>query len=309
MARTRRPDRNRSRLAGSRLRSRGMTLGIVGLGLMGGSVALAARRSGRFARITAADSSRAALRAAESEGAVDRNRPLAEVAAASDVLVVAVPPGSLVAVARRALECMRPGTLVTDTGSTKRGLVLAIGTAAPRGPWLVPAHPLAGSERSGFSSATPDLLDAAPCPVTPVPGTPREAIEGALSFWRDLGLRPFVVSAAVHDRAVARTSHLLLLLAASLAGGLDERTRRFVGPAFRDATRVASCDPATWTDIVLHNRDEVLRSLHWLRSDLEWLSQLLEREDRRALEAALRRGRRRRDALPHAGAGPRGHRP
>ncbi|MBI1851678.1 MAG: prephenate dehydrogenase/arogenate dehydrogenase family protein [Planctomycetes bacterium] len=271
------------------------TLGIVGIGLIGGAVALAARRHRAVRRIVAADRDPASLARARRRGIVDHAGSIDDVAACSDVLVLAVPPRSLAAMVPRVLRGLRAGCVATDTASTKRSIVDAIPRPRPNGPWFVPAHPLAGSERSGLDAATPDLLEGALCPVTPKSGTPAPIVRRIVQFWSSLGLRPFVVGAREHDRCVARTSHLPFVVASLLARGLEPSMRAFAGPALRDATRVAASESGLWVDILLDNRDEVLRSLHWLRADLEWFVQLLEREDSSALARALRSARRRRD--------------
>jgi prephenate dehydrogenase len=278
----------------SRSRRRSGTLGIVGLGLIGGAVALAARRRRAFERIVAADRDAGVLARARRRGVIDDAGTLAEVAAQADVLVLAAPPRALVSLVPNAMRALRPGCLATDVCSAKRAVAAAAPRPGPRGPWLVPAHPLAGNERSGLEGATPDLLDGALCPITPVPGTPRAVVARTAAFWRRLGLRPFVVGAAAHDRAVAATSHLPFVIASLLSLRLDARRRAFAGPALRDATRVAASDTRLWVDILLQNRDEVRRALQSICTDLEWVASLLEREDANGLARALARARRRR---------------
>jgi prephenate dehydrogenase len=278
------------------------TLGIVGLGLIGGAVALAARKRRRFARIIASDRDRSMLARARRRGVIDGAGSLTDVIAEADRLVLAVPPLAVPDLVPRVLEQMKPLGLATDTASTKRSVVAAIPPMRPSGPWFIPAHPLAGSERSGFAHATADLLDGAPCPLTPRNGTPKRAVREAIAFWRGLGLAPFVVTARAHDRAVAQTSHLPMIVAALLAVRLGPASRRFAGPALRDATRVAASAPRLWSAILCDNQDLVLRSLQRFSADLEWLSGLLARGDWRSLEEVLRRAKRRRDLLSRSGA-------
>ncbi len=236
-----------------------MNIAIVGVGLIGGSIALAAReRVG--AHISGFDRSDAALARAVARGAVDRGCvSLEEAVGDADAVFVAVPVGALPEAVDAALAAAPAGGVVTDVGSTKRAVV-----AAHRDPRFVGGHPLAGAETSGVEHARADLFDAATWYLTPTAQTSGVLYERLYRLLRELGARPVAIEPDVHDTILASVSHLPHVLANvlvsqaahALAAG-DERLPA-TGPSFRDATRVAGASSAIWTDIYISNRDALV---------------------------------------------------
>ncbi len=233
-----------------------MRLAVLGVGLIGGSVALAAReRLG--AEVTGYDDSPEALERALALGALDCARSTIPAAVAeAQAVFVAVPVGGLSALVGEALAAAPADCVVTDVGSTKREVV-----AAHDDPRFVGGHPLAGAENAGVEHARADLFEAATWYLTPSSGTSGMLYERLHRLLHGIGARPTAIDADTHDRILAAVSHLPHVLAnvlvsqaaATLAGG-DSRLPA-TGPSFRDATRVAGAPSAIWTDIYLSNRD------------------------------------------------------
>jgi len=273
-----------------------LILAVVGVGLIGGSVGLAARR--RLGAMVRGVDPRAA--AALAGGAIDEvHDDLAAALDGAEAAVVAVPVDRLVDTVRRVLEHAPPGCMVTDVGSTKRAVV-----AAADDERFVGGHPLAGSEASGVEHAREDLFDGATWYLTPTSTTAGVLLERAHRLVSGLGARPAVVDAEDHDRVMAAVSHLPHVLAnvlvAQAAEALGGERLPATGPSFRDATRVAGANPALWAGIYAANRealalqlDESLARLGAVRDALRagedlqpWQDRAL-RQRRALLEAGL----------------------
>ncbi len=238
-----------------------MRVAVVGVGLIGGSLALAAReRLG--ARVTGCDTSPEALAGALERGAVDDGAPSIEEAVAdAEAVFVAVPVGVLVDAVGAALAAAPADCVVSDVGSTKRAVVSAHGD-----PRFVGGHPLAGAETAGVEHARADLFDGATWYLTPAAQTSGVLYERLYRLLRGIGAQPCAIDAAGHDRILATVSHLPHVLAnvlvaqaaSALAEGDDGERLPATGPSFRDATRVAGAPSRIWTDIYLSNRDALV---------------------------------------------------
>jgi prephenate dehydrogenase len=250
---------------------------VVGTGLVGASVALAARRAG--SRVTGWDSDAATLREAAGANALDEAAGSLEAAVAgAELVVVAVPVGSLAAAAREVLAAAPPAATVTDVGSTKRGL--ARGVDDPR---LVPGHPLAGGATGGPARAAADLFDGATWFLTPLASSEPARIELVERFVTSLGARPIRLDADTHDRILALTSHLphalANLLMQSVAAGGDEALG-YAGASLREMTRVAGANPSVWADIFVENSDLIADALAAHRENAAEVERALRERDR-----------------------------
>ncbi|MDQ6776305.1 MAG: prephenate dehydrogenase/arogenate dehydrogenase family protein, partial [Actinomycetota bacterium] len=233
----------------------GSTIAVIGVGLIGGSISLAAReRLG--AEVVGYDSSPPALTAALERGAVDRTASSIEEAVCGCATVfVAVPVGRLSEAVGAALAAAPPDCVVSDVGSTKRAVV-----ADHDDPRFVGGHPLAGGETSGVEHARADLFDGATWYLTPAPSTSGMGYERLYRLLRQLGAHPMAIDPDTHDTILATVSHLphvlanVLVTQAAHALSAEEERLPATGPSFRDATRVAGASSAIWTDIYLSNR-------------------------------------------------------
>ena len=263
-----------------------MRISVLGVGLIGGSVALGAReRLG--ASVTGYDDSPQALERALQRGAVNCPRSsVADAVADAEAVFVAVPVGSLSALVGEALAAAPADCVVTDVGSTKRGVV-----AAHADPRFVGGHPLAGAENAGVQHARADLFQAATWYLTPSPITSGILYERLHRLLHGLGARPTAIDAETHDRILAAVSHLPHVFAnvlvgqaaATLAG--DDARLPATGPSFRDATRVAGAPSAIWSDIYVSNRDALTAEIDGAVQRLQAVRAALAAGDRDAVTA------------------------
>jgi prephenate dehydrogenase len=274
------------------------TLTIVGVGLIGGSIGLAARRRGVAARVLGAGRSLEPLERARQLGAIDQaSLDAADAVRRAEVAVFCTPVDLIAEQVLAAAPRCAPGTLLTDAGSTKAAIVRALDGRLPAGVSFVGSHPLAGSEKRGPEHADADLFEGRVAVVTPAPRTDPAAVERAAAFWRALGSRVIVMGPEEHDRALAMTSHLPHLLASALAGVLPPQLRELAATGFRDTTRVAAGDPSLWTGIFLQNREALVEALAQLQRQIAEFKTALTAGDPDAVGALLARGKRSRDAL------------
>jgi prephenate dehydrogenase len=258
---------------------------VLGVGLIGGSIGLAARRRLQ-AEVTGFDPDRASVEAALAAGVLDRGAgSVDEACEGADVVFCAAPVAGLESLAREALEVCGPETAVSDVGSTKRGLVTALG-ADER---FIGGHPLAGAETAGVGNAREDLFEGARWYLTPTDRSSGLLYDRLQRTVSGLGARPQAIDAAAHDRLMATVSHLPHVvanaLAAEAAAELTRDSERLpeVGPSFRDTTRVAGANPAIWTDIFASNREAVADSVEAVARRLEEAAALIRSGDREAV--------------------------
>jgi len=241
-------------------------IALLGLGQIGGSLGLALGRAGGWERV-GFDRSRRTLDEALAAGAIDRKaRSIEEACAEAEIAVAAVPVDVLPRVIDRAAKALRRGAALIDTGSSRRGVTEALARAVRAGVRAVGGHPIAGNEGRGLASARGDLFVGATfalLPVTTVPAIARRMI-------RALGAKALVVDPRTHDRALARTSHLLYLLSIAIeVNGAKAARRGLAGPGFRGMTRMAKADPRVAGAYVRNNREEVKRAWQELRRALD----------------------------------------
>jgi prephenate dehydrogenase len=269
-------------------------LTLVGLGLLGGSVAKAARADGLAREIVAVGRRRESLEAALDDGAVDRiTTDIAEGVAGADMCVLATPVATLTELLPAVWRAAADDAVITDVGSTKAGIVRAAGALAEHRPLaFVGSHPMAGSERSGYGVARADLFRGATVVVTPTEGTPADAVKRVSGLWEALGGRVTFMDAATHDRAVAAISHLPHLVADALVDAvvrLDPGFLDLAARGFKDTTRIAASDPRVWREIFQENQAALGEALGAFRDALDHLDRLVGSGDAPRIEAELDR--------------------
>lgn len=272
---------------------------IVGVGLIGGSIGLALRARKLAGRVIGVGRSTASLAEAKRLGAVtETTTDVAQAVAAADVVVVATGVASISGLLDAADAAVRPGTLLTDAGSTKASIVAAWDKRRrARRARFVGAHPIAGSHRRGPAAAAADLLTGRVTIVTPGRSTPAADVEAVGEFWASLGATVFTMPPAEHDRLLAATSHAPHVLAAALAAATPAAARQFTAGGWRDTTRIAAGDPDLWADILLDNAAAVGKALSRIAAATEKMLTALERGDRRKLVALLQAAKEARDAV------------
>jgi prephenate dehydrogenase len=278
-------------------------LAVFGVGLIGGSFALALRRAGAVARVVGVGRSQANLARAVELGVIDAiATDAADALAGADLVLVAVPVQQTERVLRQIADHIEPGAAVTDGGSTKRDVIAAARNAlGARLPQFVPAHPIAGAELSGVEAATADLYRGRTVVITPIAESLNEARTRVTQAWLACGARLVEMTAERHDAVLAAVSHLPHALAFALVDMIADRADgaelfSFAGAGFRDFTRIASSSPEMWRDICLANRDLVLAEVRAYRDRLAILEQYLERADGPALERMFEAARSARNA-------------
>ncbi|MGE5160962.1 MAG: prephenate dehydrogenase [Betaproteobacteria bacterium] len=272
-----------------------MKLALIGVGLIGGSFARAARSAGAVASVTGFDADADALSAALRLGAVTAVAGSAQAAVEqADLVMLAVPVGAMAATMKAIAPHLRSDAIVTDVGSTKDSVVAAaraeLGAHFAR---FVPGHPIAGRERPGVESSDPRLFDGKLVVATPVAETDPAATERVENLWRRLGARVERMDAKEHDRVFAAVSHLPHLLAFALVAQIarEEDADRKLGKAgagFRDFTRIAASSPRMWRDVCVANREALAVELRGYRALLDELQAALDAGDGDALEAVFR---------------------
>jgi len=274
------------------------SVAIVGVGLIGGSIGLALRQRGLADTVIGIGRRQATLRTARRVGAVSNTTvDLAKGVADAELIVVCTPVGRIVEDVRRAAEHCREGTLITDAGSTKHTIVEALDNQLPRGCRFLGSHPLAGGEKTGPAHAKADLFEGRIALLTPTRNTRAEDFDTLEGFWSALGSVVVQMPPDEHDRALALTSHLPHLAAAALAALLPERYFRLTGTGVLDTTRIAAGDPVLWSQVFLHNRQNVLAALGQLDKGLAALRAAIEANDAATLEQLLALAKKTRDAL------------
>lgn len=274
------------------------TLTIVGVGLIGGSVGLAARRAGLARRVVGVGRNAGVLEAARRLGTIDEGTTDLAAAGPHTDLAVLCTPVDLIANHTLTLAAgCRPGTLLTDAGSTKAAIVAALAGRLPTGVQFVGSHPLAGSEKRGPEHARADLFDGRVVVLTPTADTDPATVERLASFWSGLGATVRRMDPVEHDAALAWTSHLPHLAACAVAGVVPVELLGLTAGGYRDTTRVAGGDPALWSAIFRENRAALARPLDALTGWLARFRSALEAGDGPAIEAMLRQAREVRDAL------------
>ena len=276
---------------------------IVGVGLIGGSVGLAVRSRKVAKTVVGAGSRGATLTAAHKLGAISEvAADLKSAVATADLVVVCTPVGSIVEKVREIAPLCRPGTLITDAGSTKAQIVKELDRAAQSDPaWspdvrFVGSHPLAGNEKKGPEHARADLFTGRTVIITPTPRTRSDDRQTLTDFWTALGARVLEMSGDDHDRALATTSHLPHLVAAAIAGSPPDQYVPLTASGWQDTTRIAAGDPLLWQQIMLANRTHLLAALDRLTTLLADWRTTLEASDAAALEGLLSEAKRIRDA-------------
>lgn len=276
------------------------TLTIVGVGLIGGSIGLSAKKRGLAERVLGVGHRRASLEQALALGTADEiYLDQCEAVSRADIAVFCTPVDLIAEQILAAAPSCKPGTLLTDAGSTKAAIVGRVSKLRPNHVAFVGSHPLAGSEKRGVDFADADLFDGRLTVVTKTAETSPADLNRTIAFWRALGSEVLVMDPEEHDRALALTSHLPHLVAAALVGALTPDLVPLTATGFRDTTRVAAGDPNLWTGIFLQNREPLLSALNQLEVRFDLFRRALMASDRTALDQMLGQAKRLRDALDY----------
>ena len=270
-------------------------LGVIGCGLMGGSFALALKRAGLVKRVVGYSKSPSTTERAKKLGVIDMAAESALLAVSgSDIVLVAVPVAASEATFKAIRDLLEPGVLLMDVGSTKRDVVdAARRVLKDRVGSFVPAHPIAGKEVAGIANADATLYAGRQVILTPISQTRPELLQKATDVWAAIGAQVLRMTPENHDAAFAAVSHLPHLLAfayfnavAGQPAGKDYLS--LGGPGFRDFTRIAASDPTVWRDILMSNREELLKQTACFRQSLEAMEHVIKSGNTEAIEGLIR---------------------
>jgi len=251
-------------------------LTLIGLGLIGSSIAHAARRAGLASEIVGYARSPETRETARRLGFLDRvAESVAEAVEGADCVILCIPVGVIGTVTEQIAESLSPGVILSDVGSVKSSVIAQALPHLPDHVQLVPAHPIAGTEESGPESGFAELFDGRWCILTPLPDNDPASVAKLRAFWEGLGSQVDTMDAAHHDRVLAVTSHVPHLIAYSIVGTANDletvaesEVVKYSASGFRDFTRIAASDPTMWRDIFLHNREATLEVLGRVTEDL-----------------------------------------
>lgn len=270
-------------------------LGIIGCGLMGGSFALALKKAGLVKRVVGYSKSPSTTERARKMGIIDVAAESALLAVAgSDIVLLSVPVAATETTFKAIRHLVEPGVLFMDVGSTKRDVVdAARRVLRERVGSFVPAHPIAGKEAAGIQHADAQLYSGRTVILTPLPQTAPDLLQKATDAWSGVGAQVLKMTPENHDAAFAAVSHLPHLLAFAYFGAVVNQPAgrdylSLAGPGFRDFTRIAASDPAIWRDILLANREEVLKQASRFRHTMDAMELAMRTGNAEALEQMIR---------------------
>ncbi|BBD39744.1 cyclohexadienyl dehydrogenase [Aminobacter sp. Y103A] len=258
-------------------------IALVGIGLIGSSLARVIRREGLARHIAITTRSAPTLARAEELGLGDSYSTDAKAAVKdADLVIVSVPVGSSEAVAVDIASALKPGAILTDVGSTKASVIAQMAPHVPAGVHFIPGHPLAGTEKSGPDAGFAELFENRWCIFTPLPDTDPVALEKLSEFWRRCGSNIDTMDPEHHDMTLAIVSHLPHIIAYNIVGTADDlesvtksEVIKYSASGFRDFTRLAASDPTMWRDVCLHNKDAILEMLARFSEDLASLQRAI----------------------------------
>lgn len=284
-------------------------IALIGIGLIGSSLAHVIRREGLADHVAISTRSPATLdRARTLNLGNSYHEDAAAAVAGSDLVIVSVPVGASGAVAEQIAPALAPGAILTDVGSTKRSVIEQMAPHVPEGRHFIPGHPIAGTEYSGPDSGFAALFEDRWCILTPLPDTDAEALGRLKSFWRACGSDIDEMDPDHHDRVLAVVSHLPQLISYNIVGTASDlemvtesEVIKYSASGFRDFTRLAASDPTMWRDVCLHNKDAILEMLSRFSEDLASLQRAIRWEDGDKLQDLFARTRQIRSSIIEAG--------
>ena len=284
-------------------------MALIGLGLIGSSIAWAAKKHGLVALIVGTARTPATLKTARKLGFIDEAVATAvEAVKGADLVIICTPVGTYKAIAAEIAPHLAPGAILSDVGSVKQAVVRDIAPFLPEGIHFVPGHPIAGTEHSGPEAGFAELFEGRWCILTPLARTDAKAVAKLRKFWESIGSKVDIMDAAHHDKVLAITSHLPHLIAYTIVGTatdlenhLKGEVIKFAASGFRDFTRIAASDPVMWRDIFLNNKEAVLEMIGRLSEDLAAMQRAIRWDEGDKLQELFTRTRAIRRSIVKAG--------
>ena len=276
-------------------------IAIIGVGLIGGSFALALKKHGFKGKITGMGRNKKNLSKAKKLGIIDSyTTEFTEGVKDADLIMLAVPVGQFETILKNIRQNLKKGAIVTDVGSVKAQIVKKLEPLMPKDVYFVGAHPIAGKECSGVTCASADLYQNAKCIITPGQDTNNTALKKVIGLWRTVGAKTMLMDPEEHDVIFSAVSHLPHVVAYALINGIlkvDEAILHHGGKGLRDMTRIAKSPAGLWRDICSHNKKNILKSLKMFSSSISHITKLIERSDWKGLEKEFIKAREARQPL------------
>ncbi len=268
-------------------------IAIIGVGLMGGSIALAAKRKKLAKEIMGVCRREVSRRKALKFRAVNKaTLNLEEGISGADLVILAAPVGKIVNLAKKAAKFMQRGAILTDVGSTKRDSVKKIEKFANYKTHFVGSHPMAGSDKAGVENASADIFNKALVIITKTKNTDKQSIATLKRFWQELGCRVLIVSPQRHDRLASLASYLPHVVSFALSSSQTKDSVKIAGGSLKETTRVASSEAELWKDIFLSAQAPTLKAIRIFSNNLKTLEKALKAKNEKALIKFLKRAKR-----------------
>jgi prephenate dehydrogenase len=265
---------------------------VVGVGLIGGSIALGLRKKGLAAKVVGVSRHAKTLRLAKKRGAIDAGNLDLHIIKDADLIILATPVDSLLALAPKISRIIKKEAIVADVGSTKFKIVSALDKIFPR---FVGTHPLAGSEKRGMAYAGADIFQGSLCILTPTSRTERRALAKIRRLWSLLGAKTAVMNPQQHDQILSFASHLPHIAAFSLINSVPEKCLPFSSGGLKDTTRIASSESELWSAIFLSNRKNLLKAIGIWERRIQDIKSAIQQGDRKRLDSILKGAKKKRD--------------
>ena len=264
---------------------------IVGTGLIGGSLALAIKKSGLAGEIVGVSRHKKSLVLAKRRGAINRGSQSLEIIKGADLVVLATPVDTILAFAPKISKFIKKDAIVTDVGSTKERIVKSL---EKRFPNFVGSHPLAGSEKRSIANAHPDLFKNSLCLLTPTKKTNKRAMNKINILWKKVGAKTIFIDPERHDKILAFVSHLPHIVAFSLIEAVPRNFLRFGSTGLKDTTRIAASDSELWAEIFLSNQKNILKTISLFKRNISSIESAIKRKNRKSLGEILERAKNKR---------------
>lgn len=271
---------------------------VIGLGLIGGSLALAIREKKLAKEVVGVSRKKSTIDKAVKRGIVNSaTLDIENGVRDSDLVIITTPVFKIADIAKRIFPFLKKDAVITDAGSTKKYIVNSIEKSGLKGINFVGSHPIAGSEKSGIMTADKDLFKGAYCVLTRTKNTDPKILNKVKKFWEKLGMKVEVMSPAEHDKLLSKISHLPHAVSASLVNCVGIKGIKLAAGGFRDTTRIASGEPELWKDIFLTNRDNLIKDIGILKKELFKIETALKNNNTRDLLKLLSKAKSIRDSL------------
>ena len=272
-------------------------VGIVGVGLIGGSIGMALKRRGLANEVVGICRRTQNIKQAKKLGAIDHGSLDLEAIKNCDLVILATPVRNIIKTIPKVNRLVRKGCIVIDAGSTKSEIVKTADRFLSRNICFIGTHPLAGSEKKGVGFACSDLFKDSLCLLTPSKKSSSCNLNKIKKLWRALGAKTKVISPAVHDKLISFSSHLPHAVVFSLVDSLPKEAQGFVASGFKDTTRIALSDPNLWQDVFLTNADKLIEAIDKFQISLGKLKRLIKKKNKKSLLALIEHIREKRNAL------------